>query len=443
MDDLADVRAVARPLRTDAGPDAALDALVERVGDARLVLIGEASHGTHEFYAWRDRLTRRLVGELGFGFVAVEGDWPDCRRLHRYVTGGPGGPDDVDEALRGYDRWPTWMWANSAVRAAMGWLREHNAGLPPGRRVGFHGLDVYSLHRSMREVLRWLREHEPDHAAAALQAYACFEPYGPDPLTYARATRWVPESCEDAVVDVLRGLCERHDTEDASAAHEDGRFVAEQNAAVVAGAERYYRAAVRGGPESWNVRDVHMADTLDRIIDHSSDHHGPGAKGVVWAHNTHIGDARATDMAAAGMTNLGQLARERHADEGVVLVGLAGHRGSVIAGRSWGAPAERLPVPPARDGSVEDLLHRALQDEESLLVFPETYDQPRWMRTSLDHRAIGVVYHPDQERWGNYVPSTMGDRYDALLSFGETTALEPLRAEPADDLEPETAPTDQ
>jgi erythromycin esterase-like protein len=148
-------------------------------------------------------------------------------------------------------------------------------------------------------------------------------------------------------------------------------------------------------------------------------------------------------MAAAGMTNLGQLARERHADEGVVLVGLAGHRGSVIAGRSWGAPAERLPVPPARDGSVEDLLHRALQYEESLLVFPETYDQPRWMRTSLDHRAIGVVYHPDQERWGNYVPSTMGDRYDALLSFGETTALEPLRAEPADDLEPETAPTGQ
>jgi erythromycin esterase len=435
MDDPADVRALAGPLRTDAD----LDALIERVGHARLVLIGEASHGTHEFYAWRDRLSRRLVGELGFGFVAVEGDWPDCRRLHRYVTGEPDSPDDVDEALRGYDRWPTWMWANSAVRAAMAWLREHNSGLPPGRRVGFHGLDVYSLHRSMREVLRWLREHEPDHAVATLRAYACFEPYGPDPFTYARATRWVPESCEDAVVEVLRGMCERHGAEGGSGTDAEGRFVAEQNAAVVAGAERYYRAAMRGGPESWNVRDVHMADTLDRILAH----HGPGAKGVVWAHNTHIGDARATDMAAAGMTNLGQLARERHADEGVVLVGLAGHRGSVIAGRSWGAPAERLPVPPARDGSVEDLLHRALQDEESLLVFPETYDQPRWLRTSLDHRAIGVVYHPDQERWGNYVPSTMGDRYDALLSFGETTAVEPLRAEPADDLEPETVPTGQ
>ncbi len=438
MDDPADVRAVARPLRTDAGGhDPALDALVERVADARLVLIGEASHGTHEYYAWRDRLTRRLVTEKGFGFIAVEGDWPDCRRLHRSVTGGP---EDVDEALSGYDRWPTWMWANSAVRAAATWLREHNAGLPPERRVGFHGLDVYSLQRSMREVVRWLREHEPDHAAAALDAYACFEPYGPDPFAYARATRWVPESCEDAVVEVLRGMCERHSSDDRSGDDDRGeRFVAEQNAAVVAGAERYYRAAVRGGPASWNIRDVHMADTLDRILDHN----GAGSKGVVWAHNTHIGDARATDMAAAGMTNLGQLARERRADDGVVLVGFAGHRGDVVAASSWGAPATRLPVPPGRDGSAEDLLHCALGDEPSLLVFPETYDQPRWLRTSLDHRAIGVVYHPEQERWGNYVPSTLGDRYDALLWFGETTALEPLRAEPADDMEPETMPTGQ
>ena len=432
MDDPADVRALARPLQSDSH----LDPLVERAGDARLVLIGEASHGNHEYYAWRDRLTRRLVTEKGFAFVAVEGDWPDCRRVHRAVTGGP---EDVDEALSGYDRWPTWMWANSAVRAAMNWLREHNAELPPQRRVGFHGLDVYSLQRSMREVVRWLREHDPDHASAALDAYACFEPYGPDPLAYASATRWVPESCEDSVVDVLRDMCDRHGSEGSSAGDADQRFVAEQNAAVVAGAERYYRAAVRGGPDSWNVRDVHMADTLDRLLDH----HGPGSKGVVWAHNTHIGDARATDMAAAGMTSLGQLAHERHADDGVVLVGFAGHRGDVVAASSWGAPAERLPVPPARDGSAEDLLHRALGDEPSLLVFPETYDQPRWLRTSLDHRAIGVVYHPEQERWGNYVPSTLGDRYDALLWFGETTALEPLRAEPADDPEPQTAPTGQ
>jgi erythromycin esterase-like protein len=432
MDDLADMRALAGPLRTDSD----LDALVERVGDARLVLIGEASHGTHEYYAWRDRLTRRLVAEKGFAFVAVEGDWPDCRRVHRAVTGGD---EDVDGALAGYDRWPTWMWANSAVRDAAVWLREHNAALPPERRTGFHGIDVYSLHRSMREVVRWLREHDPDHASAALEAYACFEPYGPDPFAYAHATRWVPESCEDAVVAVLREMCERHGSDDRGDGAGTERFVAEQNAAVVAGAERYYRAAVRGGPGSWNVREMHMADTLDRILDH----HGPGAKGVVWAHNTHIGDARATDMGGAHMVSLGQLARERHADDGLVLVGFAGHRGDVVAASSWGAPAERLPVPPGRDGSAEDLLQRALGDEPSLLVFPETYDQPRWLRTSLDHRAIGVVYHPEQERWGNYVPSTLGDRYDALLWFGETTALEPLRAEPAEDPEPETAPTGQ
>jgi erythromycin esterase len=437
VDDIAEVRALAGPLRTDAD----LDPLVERIGDARLVLIGEASHGTHEFYVWRDRLTRRLVAERGFGFVAVEGDWPDCRRLHRHVVGDPAAPGDVDEALRGYDRWPTWMWANTAVRDALTWLREHNATLPPARRVGFHGLDVYSLHRSMREVVQWLRENEPDHAAAALEAYACFEPYGPDPFGYARATGWVPGTCEDRVVAVLRAMCERHENVDAATGDAEERFVAEQNAAVVAGAERYYRTAVRGGPDSWNVRDVHMADTLDRLLDHRAEVGDPAAKGVVWAHNTHIGDALATDMAAAGMTNLGRLARERHADDGVVLVGLAGHRGEVVAGDAWGAPAERFPVPPGRPGSAEDLLHRALDDDPALLVFPPTYDQPRWLRTSFDHRAIGVVYHPELERWGNYVPSTLGDRYDAMLWFGPTSGVRPLRDEPLDDPEPETAPT--
>ncbi|HYH33052.1 MAG TPA: erythromycin esterase family protein [Pseudonocardia sp.] len=446
--DLADVRAVARPLHTDAD----LDGLLERVGDARLVLIGEASHGTHEYYAWRDRLTRRLVAEKGFGFVAVEGDWPDCRRLHRFVTDHPQGPDDVEAVLRGYDRWPTWMWANTAVRDAASWLRAHNDGhddgAAPQQRVGFHGLDVYSLQRSMREVVGWLRAHEPELADAALEAYRCFEPYGPDPFEYARATRLAPESCEDEVVAVLRRMCERNGT-GAGAGQQDGgvhdggvhdgeeRFVAEQNAAVVAGAEQYYRAAVRGGPRSWNVRDVHMADTLDRLLAHA----GPGAKGVVWAHNTHIGDARATDMATAGMTNLGQLARERHGADAVVLVGITGHRGSVVAGSAWGAPAQRLPVPPGRDGSAEDVLHRALGDQASVLVFPGPHDRPRWLLTPLDHRAIGVVYDPERERWGNYVPSMLGERYDALLCLGETTALQPLRDEPCDDPEPETTPS--
>jgi erythromycin esterase len=438
-DDGTDIRSLARPLRDDAD----FDALVDRVGDARLVLIGEASHGTHEFYAWRDRLTRRLVTDRGFTFVAVEGDWPDCRRLHRWVVGDPDGPPDVDTALRGYDRWPTWMWANTAVRAATTWLHEHNRGRPAPEQVGFHGLDVYSLQRSIREVVGWLRDNEPDLADAAVEAYGCFEPYGRDPFEYARATRWVPESCEDRVVEMLRTMCERHATD--AAGDPDERFVAEQNAAVVAGAERYYRSAVRGGPSSWNVRDTHMAETLDRLLTHAGrDMNGQAkapAKGVVWAHNTHVGDASATDMADAGMTNLGKLARERYGRDEVVLVGLAGHRGSVIAGDDWGAPAERLPVPPGRAGSAEDRLHAALGDQESLLVFPQADDQPPWLRTPLDHRAIGVVYRPEREKWGNYVPSTLGERYDAMLWFGETSALEPLRAEPPDDPEPETAPS--
>jgi erythromycin esterase len=430
-DDVAAVRTLARPF----GSDRDLDELVARAGRARLVLIGEASHGTHEFYVWRDRLTRRLVAEQGFRFVAVEGDWPDCRRLHRHVVGDPAGPATADEALAGYDRWPTWMWANTAVREAVRWLQEYNVGLPPAERVGFHGLDVYSLHRSMRAVVDWLAEHEPVLAETARAAYACFEPFGPDPFDYARRTRWVPEHCEEPVVEVLRQLCAEHSRAEPGSA--DERFVAEQNAAVVADAERYYRAAVRGGPESWNVRDVHMADTLDRLLDRA----GPGSKGVVWAHNTHIGDARATDMEEQGMTNLGELARERHGAEGVLLVGQAGHRGTVLAGRAWGAPAERMRVPDARSGSAEELLHEAVGDGPCVLSFPPSFDQPRWLRTSLDHRAIGVVYRPGRERWGNYVPSTLGDRYDALIWCGDTTALEPVRGEPPDDPEPETAPS--
>jgi erythromycin esterase-like protein len=323
------------------------------------------------------------------------------------------------------------MWANTAVADAARWLREHNGARD--RAVGFHGLDVYSLQRSMREVVEWLKDNEPDLVEAAVGAYGCFDPFGRDPFEYARATRWVPDTCEQQVVSVLQRMCERHAEQDGD---DEERFVAEQNAAVVAGAERYYRAAVRGGAESWNVRDEHMADTLDRLLDH----YGPGSRGVVWAHNTHVGDARATDMAEQGMTNLGQLARERHGDAGVVIVGMAGHRGSVVAGASWGAPARTVPVPEAREGSVEELLHSAVGDRPSLLVMPPSYEQPRWLRTTIDHRAIGVVYDPARERWGNYVPSTVGDRYDALLWFGETSALTPLREEPPDDREPETAP---
>lgn len=422
-----EVAALAAPL-TDAGD---LDVLLDRVGDARVVMLGEASHGTHEFYRWRAALTRRLITEKGFSFVAVEGDWPDCERVDRAVRCALDAPVDPRGALAVFERWPTWMWANEEVADFCRWLRVHNTGLEFHERVGFHGLDVYSLWESLREILVHLYEHDPGQVPAALAAYRCFEPYGESAQDYATATRLVSATCEDEVVDLLVRLRER-----ARAPGNGGEgFTAWQNAEVVAGAERYYRAMLGGGRESWNVRDRHMDDTLARLLDHR----GPGAKAVVWAHNTHVGDARATAMAARGEVNTGQLARERYGADQVVLVGFGTHRGTVVAGDSWGAPMRELPVPPARPGSLEDVLH-ATAPGRALFTFPRD-DRPDLLADELGHRAIGVVYHPEREHRGNYVPTVLGDRYDAFLWFDETRALHPLHVRRVDALEPETYPT--
>jgi erythromycin esterase-like protein len=415
-----EIRTLARPLRDEAD----LDPLLERIGSARIVAIGEASHGTSEYYAWRAALTRRLIEELGFTLVAVEGDWPDCYRVNRSVRLRPGADEDPRDALDAFDRWPTWMWANDDVVGFCRWLRAFNAGRAEEQRVGFYGIDVYSLWDSMQLLIGWLREHEPEHVDTAMQAFACFEPYGEDGAEYAFATRFAPTSCEQQVVDLLRSMCEERGRSEYPGDPES-RFSAEQNAAVVVEAERYYRAMVRGSAESWNVRDVHMVDTLDRLLDHA------GGKAVVWEHNTHIGDARATDMADAGMVNVGQLLRERHGRDDVVLVGFGGYRGGVIAGSSWGAQMARMAVPPARAGSVEALLHESV-GADALFVVPPA-DRPAWLERRLDHRAIGVVYRPERERWGNYVPTVLGERYDAFLHLEETTPLRPLHLERADE----------
>ncbi|MER7395115.1 erythromycin esterase family protein [Streptomyces sp. NPDC000151] len=441
--DLAEITARARPL---TGPES-LDPLLERIGDARYVLVGEASHGTAEFYHWRAELTRRLITEKGFSFVAVEGDWPDCQDVHCSVTGAPGAPADPADALAAFRRWPTWMWANTDVARLARWLRAHNDALSPDRRVGFYGLDVYSLWESLDAVLGHLREHDPGQVEQALEAYRCFEPYAEDPQSYALATRLVPSGCEPEVIRLLVAVRERAQRIRAA----DGSLAdlaARQNAEVLAGAERYYRAMVRGGPDSWNVRDHHMADTLDRL----TAHHGPAAKAVVWEHNTHVGDARATDMAEAGLVNVGQLVRERHAADGVVLVGFGSYEGTVTAGESWGAPPQTMTVPAARPGSTEELLHRALPGGAALFLLtpsPGTSgDRPagpgHWTRMPRDHRAIGVVYRPEREKWGNYVPTVLDERYDAFLFLDATRALTPLpRQHPADTGEEETWPTGQ
>ncbi len=428
--------ALAGPLRDECD----LTPLLERIGDARVVCIGEASHGTHEFYEWRAALTRRLVQEHGFDFVAVEGDWPDCYELNRCLTGSPASPEDPRDVLESLDRWPTWMWGNDEVLSFARWLRSRNLPVAAGERVGFYGLDVYSLWQSIEAVLEYVRQHHPAHVEATLQACRCLEPYAEDPHAYARESRLVPNGCEVEVVGMLSTLLERQSESGMQPEDGEAAFAAQQNAYAAVGAEAYYRAVVLGGPESWNIRDTHMADTLDRLLDHHSRRSGRPARAVVWEHNTHIGDARHTDMADAGMVNVGQLVRERYGEDQCVLVGFASHRGTVIAAEQWGRVGQRMTVPPARPGSAEAFLHDALE-EDALFVFPRWL--PGWATEERPHRAIGVVYHPHAERWGNYVPSVLGRRYDALLWLDETTALHPLSTRDSPSAEAETWPSGQ
>jgi erythromycin esterase-like protein len=425
---IAQVRAIGRPLRGERD----LDPLMARVGDARCVLLGEASHGTHEYYTWRTAVSRRLIEEKGFSFIAVEGDWPDCYRVNRYVKGEEGG--SAREVLHAFNRWPTWMWANEEVADLAEWLRAHNRRLPEGKQVGFYGLDVYSLWDSLYQVLTYLYRTGGEALDAAKKAFRCFEPYGEEAQDYARATHLVGESCEDEVVTLLTKL--RGEAARLRAYGREEYFVAEQNALVLKGAEAYYRAMVRGGPGSWNVRDRHMVETLDRLLRH----HGGGARAIVWEHNTHVGDARYTDMADDRMVNVGQFAREKYWEDGVVLVGFGSHRGSVIAAEEWDAPIEKMEVPPGRAGSWEDVLHRA-GPADTLLVFdPDTVTDA--MTAWRGHRAIGVVYHPAYEALGNYVPTVLPRRYDAFLYLDETQALRPLHMREVRHEElPETYPT--
>ena len=427
-----EIKSLATPLRDRSD----LDALIERIGDARYVLLGEASHGTSEFYTWRAEISKRLIAEKGFSFIAVEGDWPDCYSVNRYVKSLEG--DSAEDVLHAFSRWPTWMWANREVIELTEWMRDHNANLPANRQAGFYGLDVYSLWESMHSVLEYLDRLDPQLARNARRAYSCFEPYEEDAQEYARATVLVPTSCEDEAVQILSQLRAR--SPEFRDDGPDAYFNAEQNALVARNAELYYRMMVRGGAGSWNVRDNHMVETLNRLMSH----HGPRAKAIVWEHNTHIGDARFTDMARSGMVNVGQLVRQEHEREGVVIVGFGAHHGSVIASDEWGAPMQKMRVPDAREGSYEHAMHSA-EIDDSLFLFPQgDGDGATNLREERGHRAIGVVYNPRTEHWGNYVPTILPGRYDAFIYLEETKALDPLHMPVRVDGEvPETFPFGQ
>lgn len=410
-----------------------LQPLYDLIAEAKVVMLGEASHGTHEYYTWRAMITKKLIEEKGFSFVAVEGDWPDCYRLNRYVKGYETESKNAFQVLHKFNRWPTWMWANWETVAFTEWMRKNNDTLPANRKTGFYGLDVYSLWESMEYIMQYLRKTDPAAFKIAQNAYSCFEPYQTDEgHAYAHASRFVPKLCETEVVNLLKEIRQKMPLYNTD--HENV-FSAEQNALVTVNAERYYRAMIDGGPDSWNIRDQHMADTLNRLLKF----HGPKAKAIVWQHNTHIGDARATDMTLDGTFNTGQLAREKYKNNNVVLVGFGSYKGTVMAGQRWGAAMRPFQMPEAKQGSWEYFLHQA-GAEDKLLIMKNFSTNKGLSENYIGHRAIGVVYNPLYERYGNYVPTVLPLRYDAFIYLDETTAVHPLHIKPDGQQVPETYP---
>jgi len=417
------VRRMAHPL-TDLVPD--YSPLVRVISDARFVLLGEASHGTHEFYRERARITKRLITERGVMAVAVEADWPDASRVNRYVRGAS---DDADasEALAGFRRFPTWMWRNTDVVEFVEWLRRYNDALPSNAgKVGFYGLDLYSLRTSMAAVLRYLEKVDPEAARRARARYACFDQFAEDVRSYGLLTSaGLAQWCKDEVIDQLEDLLRRA----ADTAQRDGRladddfFDAVQNARLVKNAEAYYRAMFLEEVSSWNLRDRHMAETFDALVEHL-DRQNRRARIAVWAHNSHVGDARATEMAQRGELNIGQLIRGKYGRE-TVLVGFTTHHGTVTAASDWDAPAERKNVRPALPGSYEAMFH-ATELPGFLLTWRENAIATQSLRDDHLERAIGVVYRPESERRSHYFRARLPEQFDAVVHFDETRAVEPL-----------------
>jgi erythromycin esterase-like protein len=397
------------------------------IGDARFVLLGEASHGTHEFYRERAQITKRLIKEKGFTAVAAEADWPDAYRVNRYVRGRGEDAEAVD-ALAGFKRFPTWMWRNADVLDFVGWLRAYNDALPAAAaKVGFYGLDLYSLHASVGAVLDYLDRVDPEAARRARYRYSCFDHFGEDTQAYGYAAGFgLTESCEGEVVSQLVELRRRA----AEYASRDGRvaedefFTAEQNARLVKNAEEYYRSMFRGRVSSWNLRDRHMAETLHALAAHLERQGAGAAKVAVWEHNSHLGDARATQMGEHGEWNVGQLVREKYGGESV-LVGFSTYAGTVTAARDWDAPAERKRVRPALAESYEALFHET-GVPRFLLALRDGGAAAAGLSEPRLERAIGVIYRPETERQSHYFYARLPRQFDAVIHFDETRAVEPL-----------------
>jgi erythromycin esterase-like protein len=415
--------------------------LLEAIGNAHVVLIGEASHGTDEFYRIRADLTSALIQQKGFNIIAVEADWPDAYRANRWVRLRS---EDVEaaDALADFTRFPRWMWRNEAVVDFLRWLREFNIPRDAPDRIGFYGLDLYSLHSSIDAVLGYLQKVDPEAAKRARTRYACFDHFASDAQSYGyAATVGLSPSCEEGVVAQLVDLQKRAGDYARRDGHvaEDEYFFAEQNARLVRNAEQYYRSMFGGRVDSWNLRDTHMMETLDALLEWTARRTGP-AKAVVWAHNSHLGDARATQMGEWGELNVGQLVRQRH-DGDAFLIGFTTHTGTVTAARDWGEPAERRYVRPSLPGSYERLMHDVGLERFVVLMNDPPIRQA--LMPSRLERAIGVVYLPESERSSHYFRARLPEQFDAVIHVDTTSALKPLELWSAHETPdwPETYPT--
>jgi erythromycin esterase-like protein len=421
MTDAEFVREIAQPLSGSAND---YDGLLKLIGDARFVLLGEATHGTHEFYSERAAITKRLIAEKDFSILAIEADWPDSSRVHRYIRGATTDAN-ANDALSGFRRFPVWMWRNTVIVEFVEWLRGLNGSLDAKRApAGFYGMDLYSLHTSIEAVLKYLEKIDPDSAKRARLRYSCFDHFSRKPQEYGYATTvGAAEPCEEAVIEQLVELQSKAAeflSRDGDVAAEE-LFFAEQNARLVKNAEQYYRSMFRGRASSWNLRDRHMVETIENLVTHLDGSRQP--KAVIWAHNSHLGDARATEMSHYGEVNVGQLMRESFGNE-AVLIGFSTYHGTMTAASDWGAPTERKNVRPALRGSYEELFHET--GLPRFWIDLRGAGQIGALQQRRIERAIGVIYRPETERLSHYFHARLPEQFDAIIHIDETHAVEPL-----------------
>lgn len=414
----AAIKKYAVPYHTGAD----LSYIINAIGDAKIVLLGEASHGTSEFYTTRAEISKRLIEEKGFSMIAVEGDWPAARHVNRFIKGYEDENLQAKDILNAFGRWPTWMWNNEEIKDLVDWLKIYNGQPQTETKVGFYGIDLYSMWESMDEVLHYLTEADPkgidlEHAQKVV---SCFEPFNRLSEHYAMSTAHFSQTCTEETESLLSSI---RKNEHLYPTEYEQRLNLKMNALVTRNAEQYYRTSMKNDARSWNIRDEHMVEAIHLLQKSQED----DVKIIVWEHNTHIGDARATTMKDEGMLNVGQLLREQHKKEDIYAIGFGTYQGTVIAADQWGEPFKVMEVPPAKKDSWESLLHET-GAYHKILAFTE--DNRQYFNKWIGHRAIGVVYNPAVESYGNYVPSIIGERYDAFIHIDETTALSPLMTKP-------------